>query len=112
MSYEEGLLGGDITPEFLSREEEELFAEASLGVEAIRFLNSDLGRIMRGYALQEVEECKEKLLSVKPWTPWGKRKIFALQQRAAVANQFISFVKEALMRGQIAELSLKNLRDQ
>mgnify|MGYP001586544039 CR=1 FL=1 len=111
MTPEELALDGEITPQFLSRAEEELFAEASLGVEAIRFLNSDLGRVLRGYALQEIEEAKDAILTVSPWNPFGRRKIQKLQHQAAVASQFLLFIKEALMRGQMAEMSLKSLRD-
>ena len=46
----------NLTPEFLNAEEEALFAEFMLGEEAIRFLNSDLGRVMRGFALMRVAE--------------------------------------------------------
>lgn len=98
---------GQITPEFLSREEESLFAEALLGQEAITFLNSDLGRVLRGYAMQEREEAKEALLS----TPaWRKRKIQQLQFRAAVADHFLGFVREAVMRGEMAYRGLEQLR--
>lgn len=98
---------GLITPEFLSREEEALFAEAMLGEEAITFLNSDLGRVLRGYALQEIEEAKSALLK----TPaWRKRKIQQLQFRAAVAGQFLEFVREVVARGDMAHQGLEQLR--
>jgi len=100
---------GLLTPEFLSREEEGLFAEALLGNEAIAFLNSDLGRVIRGYAMHERAEAKEALLTV--W-PWRKRKIQQLQNKAAVAGQFLDFIAEAVMRGEIAHQGLKQLRDQ
>lgn len=99
---------GLLSPQFLSQAEEALFAEAMLGRDAIDFLNSDLGRVLRGYAEQEVDECKKKLLT----TPfWRWRKITKLQQRAAVANQFLSFVQEAIMRGNVAEQNLKAMRN-
>ncbi|MFA5632975.1 MAG: hypothetical protein WC997_15825 [Porticoccaceae bacterium] len=97
-----------LTPEFLSQEEETLFAEAMLGQEAITFLNSDLGRVLRGYALQQREEAKEELLKT---APWRKRKIASVQFKAAVANQFLQFVREAVMRGEIAHQNLINLRE-
>lgn len=97
-----------LTPEFLSQEEEALFAEAMLGQEAVTFLNSDLGRVLRGYALQQREEAKEELLKT---APWRKRKIESLQFKAAVANQFLEFVREAVMRGEVAHQGLVNLRE-
>jgi hypothetical protein len=99
---------GELTPVFLNKQEEELFAEAMLGQQAIDFLNSDLGRVLRGYAEQEIQICQEKLLT----TPfWRWRKIIKLQQRAAVAQQFLDFIREALLRGRVAEHNLEQLRN-
>ena len=108
MTPEESLINdAEFTPKFLSREEEALFAEAHLGIEARDFLNSDLGRVLRGYALQKIAECKDDLLK----TPaWRKRKIQQLQNEAAVADQFLSFIREALLRGSLAEQNLQQLR--
>ncbi len=97
----------DLTPHFLNAQEEVLFAEAMLGQQAIDFLNSDLGRVLRGYAMQEVQECKDKLLKTPVWR-W--RKIIKLQHRAAVAQQFVRFVQEALLRGRVAERNLESMR--
>jgi hypothetical protein len=98
---------GILTPQFLSDAEESLFAEAVLGQNAIDFLNTDLGRVLRGYAEQELEISKQKLLK----TPfWRWRKIIKLQQRAAVAQQFLSFIQEALTRGRVAEQNLEQMR--
>lgn len=102
-AIEDGLL----TPQFLSKAEEELFAEAMLGREAIAFLNSDLGRVIRGYAEQELQQSKDKLIK----TPfWRWRKIIRLQQKAAVAQQLLSFIQEALVRGKVAEQNLEQMR--
>lgn len=99
----------DLTPEFLDQAEEALFAEVMLGDEAIAFLNTDLGRVLRGYAVQEKERAKEALMK----TPlWRKRKIEQLRFDYAVANQFLSFVQEALVRGNVAEQNLNSMRDQ
>ena len=97
-----------LTPAFLSDEEQAMYAEAMLGKDAVDFLNSDLGRTIRGYAVQNIEEVKEALLK----TPaWRKRKIQQLQFKAAVANQFLSFIREAVMRGEIAMQGLNQLRN-
>lgn len=105
----QALDSGELTPQFLSNAEEELFAEAMLGQEAIDFLNSDLGRLLRGYAEQEVMICQQKLLT----TPfWRWRKIIKLQNRAAVAQQFTNFISEALLRGRVAEQNLEQMRIQ
>ena len=110
MKYEDiAISDAEITPQFLNKVEEELFAEVLLGDEAITFLNGDLGQVLRGYALQEIEEAKTQLLTC-PW--WRKRKIEKLQFKAAVAQQFLAFVQEALIRGQVAESNLKSMRNE
>lgn len=100
---------GRLTPEFLSKEEESLFAEAALGAEAVAFLNSDLGRVLRGFALQEIEAAKDDLLTT---APWRKRRIQQLQFRAAVAGQFLDFIREAVLRGDVAYEGLQAMRDE
>lgn len=111
MTPEQKLLhDAEFTPQFLSNEEETLFAEAFLGREAIDFLNSDLGRVLRGYADQKISEAKDKLLDANPSSMLGRRKIQKLQFDAAVASQFLAFIQEALMRGNIAEQTLKQYR--
>ena len=93
-------LEGDLTPEFLNRSQEELFAYVSLRHEAIVFLNSDLGRVLRGMAIQRKEHAKEEFLK----TPlWRKRKLAKLQWEAAVADQFLVFIQEVLQSGEAAE---------
>ena len=96
-----------ITPGFLSNEEQALYADALLGREAVEFLNSDLGRLLRGYAVQRREEAKEALANVPAWR---KRKIQTLQFQAAVAGQFLSFVQEAVMSGKMAEQMITQMR--
>lgn len=100
------------TPQFLNEEEEALFAEVVLGDEAVTFLNSDLGRALRGYALQRREEAKEALLAADMDTHEGRQQIKAAQFQAAVANQFLQFVQEALSRGEMAHQQLLQMREQ
>lgn len=103
---------GLVTPQFLNREEEALFAEVLLGDEAVTFLNGDLGRLLRGYALQRREEAKEALLAANPDTESGREQIKAAQFQAAVASQFLSFIQEAIATGEVAHQSLLQLREQ
>ncbi|MFG6159633.1 hypothetical protein ACGTNG_12575 [Halomonas sp. 1390] len=100
------------TPDFLNQEEQALFAEATLGEETIRFLDSDLGRVLRGYALQERAEAKEAMLKEDPMTAAGRQAIRDHQFRAAVADYVLTFFREALDRGEVAYQSLKQLREQ
>lgn len=101
----------DISIDFLDAEEEALFAEFLLGDEAIRFLDSNLGRTLRGFARMRKEEAKEALLCADPDTEDGRRAIRAAQFSAAVADQFLSFVQEAIAAGESAEQNLKLIRE-
>lgn len=109
---EQALIEGHPTPEFLNAEEEAMFAEFLMGEEAITFLNSNLGRLMRGFAEQQKEAAKDAVLSANPCTPWGRRRIKKHQFEAAVADQFLGFIAEALQSGKVAEENLKQMRDQ
>ena len=100
------------TPQFLNAEEEGLFAEVMLGDEAVRFLDSDLGRVLRGYAEVEKEHAKEALLTADAETPEGRTEIRQAQFRAAVANQFLGFIRDALSQGEVAHQSLLQMREQ
>lgn len=96
-----------LTPQFISQEEEVLFAEAVLGDAAVTFLNSELGQLLRGFASQAREKAKEALTKVDPD---HAAKIRELQMRAAVADQFVKFVAEAVQQGEIAHNALINMR--
>lgn len=98
---------GDLTPEFLNEEEEALFAQAMMGEEAIRFLDSDLGRVLRGMAKQRIERAKDELLR----TPaWRKRKIQDLQNQARMGQMFLGYLAELLRDGEVAHQQLKAMR--
>lgn len=100
---------GELTPQFLSDEEKALFAEALLGQEAIAFLDSDLGRVLRGMAIQRREDAKEAMLSV---SPDDEREIRRCQFEAAVAGQFLGFIQEVLTTSEAAEQALHAIREQ
>jgi len=104
----------ELTPQFLDDEERNLFAQAKLGEDAVRFLDSDLGRVLRGYAMQRCAEAKEALISnaADPETDQGRQIIRDARFQAAVAGQFLEFVQEALTTGEVAYESLRQRRDE
>lgn len=113
MNHEQRTINeGEPTPEFLNSEEEALFAQARLGEDAINFLNSDLGRVMRGFALQEVADAKNVLLIADPLTPEGQKIIRDAQFKAAVANQFLGFIQEITNASEGAYQQLRQMREQ
>ena len=104
----------ELTPKFLNDEERELFAQADLGEQAVSFLDSELGRFMRGCAIQRRREAQEALLTPEadPETSEGRQRIRTCRFNAAVADQFLEFIREAVTTGEVAYQSLKQMRDQ
>ena len=68
-------------------------AEIRLGDEAIQFFNSNLGRYVIGCSKQEVDEIKDLLL-----TETDSETISRLQQRAAVAEMAVEWLKEVIFK--------------
>lgn len=113
MNHEQRTINeGEPTPEFLNSKEEEAYAQALLGEELERFLNSDLGRYMQGMADQEIEIAKDALLDADPLATDGQKKIRDAQFKAAVANQFLGFVREIRNASEAAFQQLKQEREQ
>ena len=106
-TYSNQITAEDLTPDFLDKEEEALYSEFMLGQEAITFLNSDLGRLLRGMALQDEFEAATALLKVNPK---DETAITKLQFKAKVAQQFTTYIQEVLGRGEVAEQSLREYR--
>lgn len=81
-----------------------LFAEHDLGDQAQEFLNSDLGKYMVGCAKQDLEAAHEKLKTVLPFR-W--RRIQQLQNEIALAERFLLYVRDLVIRGKAAERALE-----
>ena len=76
-----------------------LIAEAEIGDEAKRFVESDLGKTILGIAEQEVKAAQEALESVDPMQPEAVR---ALQNQAKVARNFEQWLVELIDKGENA----------
>jgi len=85
--------------ELFSGEELEMFALADLGEKAVGFRDSQIGRLMIGFALQEIREHANALLEVDPVNVDEIRRI---QQKAGVARLFLRFIEEAISSGEVA----------
>ncbi len=92
---------------FMDEEERALFTEAKLGEEAHAFLRSDLGRLMLARAKEEVEQAKDDLLQIKPWSPFARRRLQQAQFRVAVAQQFPRWLAEVIQHADEAFQQLK-----
>jgi hypothetical protein len=98
---------GEITPEFNSIEERELFGIAQLGVEATTFFQSDVGRAIIGAAAQDIDELKDELANV---SPWRKRKIQKVQNAIKARRQAIAYIAEIINLGEEAHQALIEMR--
>ena len=77
-------------------EQDVLIAEAEIGDEARKFLESELGKTLLGMASQEVLLAQEALEIVDPS---DTKKITALQNQAKVARNFEQWLAELIDKG-------------
>ena len=76
-----------------------LVAEAELGDEAKRFLESDLGKCLIGMARQQVERAQVALGDVEPS---DQKAIVALQNEIKLGMRFEAWIGELLHNGENA----------
>lgn len=86
----------------------ELIAEAELGEEARKFLDSDLGRCLLGMAEQEATLAEKALGKIDPKDEAG---IVALQRKVQVAEWFEDWLRELVDRGNAALEIFKQQKD-
>lgn len=80
----------------MSQEQDELIAEAELGEDARKFLESDLGKCLIGMAEQDALIAQQALATVDPHN-WIK--IVELQNKAQLAAYFKQYLAELVHRG-------------
>ena len=103
-------LNSDGTPvEFLNRHEEALFHEARLGEEAQQFLESDLGKLLKGRAILDIQDAQDALLDIAPEDTAAIRE---LQFKAATARHFKTWIAEAITNGNNAYDQLRSIRSE
>ena len=101
---------------FVDERERELFALATLGEEARRFLlEHPVGRYLHHRAKVEVQQAEIDALEVNPdsWRGWfrERRRLRTIRMRAAVARTFINWLAEAIVNGDNAEKELEDYRN-
>ena len=77
-----------------------LIAEAELGEEAKKFLESDLGKAVMGFAAQEVELARINLGKVDPD---DKKLIVTLQNEIKLGERFKEYIMELFQNGEQAK---------
>lgn len=78
---------------------EELIADAELGDEAKRFVESDLGKCILGMAQQEIMAAQEELETVDPD---DSKAIQAIQNKAKLGRMFNQWLYELIDKGNAA----------
>lgn len=109
MASEESLLSSltaNTDPQYVIEEDDVLLAVADVGTKVVDFKNSEVGRLMFGYAAQEKQAAAELLLIVDPY---DTKTVQTVQNRAAVAMLFERFVEEAINSGEQAYQQLLQL---
>lgn len=87
---------------------DELVAEAEIGDEAKRFLESDLGKTILGMAQQEVDAAFVKFRMVDPG---DKETVRAIQNEIWRAESFVQWLKELFDRGEAALHAFRQQRE-
>jgi len=88
---------------------DELIAEAEIGDEARKFVESDLGKTLLGMAQQEVARAQEELETVDPS---DTKKLIALQNQAKNGRNFEQWLNELISKGEQALILWKQERDE
>ncbi len=79
--------------------DDELIAEAEIGDEARKFVESDLGKTLLGMAQQDVRTAQEALAEVDPS---DTKKVIALQNQAKNGRNFEAWLTELITKGEQA----------
>ena len=81
-----------------------LHHEFDMGEQAEEFFHSDIGRFMVGAAHQDLQDAHMKLARTLPFR-W--RRIQALQNDIRVAEMFLQYLRELVIRGKAAGQALE-----
>ena len=91
----------------MNEQEAGLIAAAELGEQARAFLDSDLGKVLIGMAMQEVEAAQQGLETVNPADTMA---INRLQLQAKMGRNFKAWLVELMTEGESA-ISVYSQRD-
>lgn len=85
-------------------------AEFLLGLEAEKFIQSDLGKYINGCIQQDIESAKQELSELDPYKyttlPELQNAITEIQNRSRASKDLYSYISEAINRGIQAEHQL------
>lgn len=95
--------------EFINDSERHYFMEANLGEQVRSFLNSPTGRYLHGRAKLEVENTKDELFDLDPYSSEGRAKHAKLKADGLAAQNFIKWCAEAIINGDAAAKQLDEI---
>jgi hypothetical protein len=98
------------TLQFVDAKEKEFFATAQLGFQVREFLAGPAGRYLHGRAKLELEDVKNEMLDLYPYSLRGIRKWRELKVRRLHAENFMRWCADALSEGAQAEKELEEYR--
>lgn len=103
---EQLLADAEISVEFRDEHEEALVRMAAQGKDVEEWLRSPAGRFVIGAAAQDTRDIESELTTIKPNTPWRRRKIVELQQRHEAIGMAVQWLRDAVVIGASAEREL------
>lgn len=81
-------------------------AEIELGLEVIKFLETDIGKYLEGCSRQDVEDAKGALLAIDPYAYTELQKlqnaIAEIQRKALIAESLRAYLSEAILNARQA----------
>ena len=108
---EQMLFDAEVPVYFADEREEQLVRQAAQGQDAEAFMLSNVGRFVCGAAVQDQREIEAALVNIRPWTPWGRRKIRKLQLKHQAIELGISYLCDQVQIGKGAEMVLREQDD-
>lgn len=85
-------------------EENPLLRVAVFGRQTQDFLNTDIGKYLVQCARIDYDKALEELKTV---SPWRRRKIQDIQNKAKVAENFMGWIDDAIQSGKQAEIQIQ-----
>lgn len=96
----------EVPVEFADEREEQLVRQAAHGEDARAWLESPVGRFVCGAAVQDQRDIEAQLATIRPNTPWRRRKITELQQKHDAISLAVGWITEQVALGAAAKREL------
>ena len=108
---EQFLNDAEVPVEFEDAREESLVRQAVQGQDAQDWMLTPVGRFVCGAAVQDQREIENTLATIKPNTPWRRRRITELQLQYDSITRGIGWLCEQVNLGAAAERELHEVNE-